>query len=802
MKPAAPEAPQVDPSLVPALPTPIAPSKDQASTAEGIAFFDRVKKYISNRQVYNEFLKLCNLFNQEIIDRDLLLYKAHNFIGSNADLMNYMRHWLAREKVDKTIENAARIPSGKVVLSNCRGLGPSYRLLPKRERLRSCAGRDEMCRAVLNDEWVSHPTWASEEGGFLAHRKNQFEEALHRIEEERHDYDINIEACLRTIQLLEPIAQQLKMMNEEEKYNYKLPPGIGGQSETIYQRVIKKIYDREKGCKVVDDMFKRPSAVVPILLGRLKQKAEEWKASQREWEKVWRQQTNRIFWKSLDHQGINVKSQDKRQFQPKALHTEIHARYEEQRRQRSIPRTIVPKYQFKYEFNDVDVIDDCCHLLLTYLRSKLSTSETDQMRLDTFLKTFIPTFFDIDREAFEEKLNDIEDASPPNEEAEEETNTDAESNNVRGRRGGKDGKKQDLRRGVLDPSKPGQRGRDGGDESGATTPDVQSNDEETQASAGTPTEQAARADPAEHRWMSYPTNGNETANLNEPFRRDDFHLYATSSIYCFFRMFQGLYDRLLNIKLREQQVHQDVNRAKIFKAANDLNLIDKAPTEYFADISASANYYKQAIRMCEDVVKGDLEQAQLEETLRRFYMQDGWQLYGFEKMLNSILRFALSILGGDSKDKSLDIINLFYKDRKEDETTHQNELTYRKQVEKYGKDGDIFRIRYVGPHYPKASAQLPLTTGRIVPPGQRMCRSSRRTTRPTKPMSLPRALGGPTTSPPTPCSIIPRAFPFRSSTCLTSAATCLSVPTRTICPRMMLRICMASISRSTTMTVW
>lgn len=64
-------------------------------------------------------------------------------------------------------------------------------------------------------------------------------------------------------------------------------------------------------------------------------------------------------------------------------------------------------------------------------------------------------------------------------------------------------------------------------------------------------------------------------------------------------------------------------------------------------------------------------------------------------MIAALLRFALQILVSDTKDKSLDIINLFYKDRKNSETTHQAELTYRKQVEKLIKDGDSFRIKYV-----------------------------------------------------------------------------------------------------------
>ncbi|KAE9992788.1 hypothetical protein EG327_007712 [Venturia inaequalis] len=48
--------------------------------------------------------------------------------------------------------------NGKIHLSNCGGLGPSYLLLPKAETNKKCSGRDELCNSVLNNEWVSHPT--------------------------------------------------------------------------------------------------------------------------------------------------------------------------------------------------------------------------------------------------------------------------------------------------------------------------------------------------------------------------------------------------------------------------------------------------------------------------------------------------------------------------------------------------------------------------------------------------------------------------------------------------------------------
>lgn len=274
------ELPPVSPTLVPSLPRPMAPLNTSASTAEEMAFFDRVKKHVANKQTYNEFLKICNLFTQEMIDKNTLMHKAFNFIGNNNELMNWFREFLKYDGSDEIIDNRPKTTSSKVTLSNCRGLGPSYRLVPtaaKQDMV--CSGRDETCMKVLNDDWSSFPTWASEDSGFIAHRKNQHEEALSRCEEERHDYDINIEACNRTIQLMEPIVNQIKLMSQDEQRAYKLPPGIGGMSETIYERVIKKIYGREVGTQVIIDMFAMPAAVLPLLVWRLNQKVEEWKAS-------------------------------------------------------------------------------------------------------------------------------------------------------------------------------------------------------------------------------------------------------------------------------------------------------------------------------------------------------------------------------------------------------------------------------------------------------------------------------------------------------------------------------------------
>ncbi|KAI9840969.1 MAG: Transcriptional regulatory protein sin3 [Sclerophora amabilis] len=700
-----PDMPIVSPTLVPALPEPIPPASSAGASTEEIAFFDRVKKFIGNKQTMNEFLKLCNLFSQDLIDKNVLVSKVGSFIGGNPELMTWFERFVGYDGKDEIIENKPR-PNGRVVLSKCRGNGPSYRLLPRRERLKQCSGRDEMCYSVLNDDWASHPTWASEDSGFVAHRKNVFEESLHRIEEERHDYDFNIEANLRTIQLIEPIAQQILFMSDEERANFTLMPGLGGQSTTIYQRVVKKLYGREKGQRVIEDLHAHPCAVVPILLNRLKQKDEEWKASQREWEKIWREQQQKMFWKSLDHMGINAKTADKRQFTAKTLLSEIQAKHEEQIRQRTAPWNSTPKHQFEYSFDDKGVVLDAVRLLLVFVEHTTNYNAADRQRLDLFLKDFIPKFFGLAQDKFEEDVNVASRRSPLDEEMEDVTPGSTDASSVRGRRA-VNGRKTDLLRGVLDRGRVGKSGAGEvdsptGHDSKESTPDVSpAVDDDGTGGA----EDSVAEDTTEDKWIEHPGSGaaRKTKPLgrdiprNEPFRRENFSLYCNSNIYCFLRMFQILYERLLRIKENEPIVSENVRRAKIHKPAQDLKLLDKRADDFFKYTGPGANYYQQVLEMCQDLIVQQVELVAFEELLRRFYMNCGWHLYALDKLLVGILRFALNIVSSDVKDKSNDIAQLFYKDREREETTHQTEINYRKQVEKLIKDGDVFRIVFNQP---------------------------------------------------------------------------------------------------------
>jgi paired amphipathic helix protein Sin3a len=99
---------------------------------------------------------------------------------------------------------------------------------------------------------VSNPTWQAEDGFVglirtsdvpadeekLSARKNDFEAALHRTEEERYEYDWHIEANLRALTILEPIAGKIAIMDPEDRATFRLKPGLNqGMAKTAYQAV-------------------------------------------------------------------------------------------------------------------------------------------------------------------------------------------------------------------------------------------------------------------------------------------------------------------------------------------------------------------------------------------------------------------------------------------------------------------------------------------------------------------------------------------------------------------------------------
>lgn len=691
---------ETTPTLVPGVPEPVQPPHKTSNLIEEIGFFDKVKKAIGSKQSYNEFLKIVNLFNQELIDKDTLIERVEGFIGSHLDLFDWFKTFVGFEDKPYHIENITH-KKHQLDLLLCKPYGPSYRKLPKAETYMPCSGRDEMCWEVLNDEWVGHPTWASEDSGFIAHRKNQYEEILFRIEEERHEYDFYMEANLRTIQTLETIANRISNMTPEEKASFKLPNGLGHTSQTIYKKVIRKVYNKDKGFEVIDALHDNPSVAVPIVLKRLKQKDEEWRRAHREWNKVWREMEQKVFFKSLDHLGLTFKQADKKLLTTKQLVSEISTIKSEQTNKRLHPLTPKAQKQLDYEFTDIEVLFDISKLVYVFLNSGSSYSASDKEKLHEFFKSFISLFFSIDSQitesALQQRLAQAANGVPNEKEgsdisaastASPAPTSDSENSRKRHR-------DTNLLKDVLRKSK-----------------QLKSRPDETPENSISPSHDSVANGAAEFEDDS--KNGDEDIDINEfdsgsdtwvqtslgenrkaeaiNDKRNIFNLFGNTNIYVFFRHLRVLYDRLLEVKNINEEVTNDIKSRSEVQFAKDLNLISNQLEDMGLQF-AKYDAYSQLLAFSERVIEGDVEHQWFEESLRQAYRNRAYKLYTVDKVTQALVKHLHTIV---SDSRTSEIMLLFEADRKSKTTSAKDQIIYRNNVRSHmSPDENMFRIEFV-----------------------------------------------------------------------------------------------------------
>lgn len=366
------------------------------------AFFDKVRKALRSPEVYDNFLRCLTLFNQEIISKSELLGLVSPFLSKFPELHRWFQDFLGPSSLPEgvplsTAQRSDRNQGGELAqeidLTSCKRLGASYCALPKTSEPKKCSGRTGLCREVLNDTWVSFPTWASEDSTFVTSRKTQFEEIIYRTEDERFELDVVIETNSSTIRVLEGVQKKMSRMPQEEVTRYKLDDCLGGNSPTIHQRALKRIYG-EKAGEIITGLKKNPSVAVPVVLKRLKAKEEEWREAQKNFNKQWREQNEKYYLKSLDHQAINFKPNDIKALRSKSLFNEIETLYDERHEQNeentsepiSGPHLILP-------YKDKTILDDAANLLIHHVKRQTGIQKQEKTKIKHILRQFVPDLF-------------------------------------------------------------------------------------------------------------------------------------------------------------------------------------------------------------------------------------------------------------------------------------------------------------------------------------------------------------------------------------------------------------------------
>ena len=319
---------------------------------------------------------------------------------------------------------------------------------------------------------------------------------------------------------------------------------------------------------------------------------------------MWREVDARNFYKALDHQGVNFKSADKKAITTKALVHEIETLVATQQQRRlamdpSLPR-LAPRSQLSFVMDDPGVCADILRLVAHYM-DRAALSDQDRHRLEHVCKTILPRMLGAGPDA----LADLLKRSDDEEEAEDVDNEEG----------------------------------DGDDDD----------------------EERARA-PAVETWhVHMPSTSTPHAVPTS------VQLFGNTTMYVFLRLWCLLYARLHRLK------HKDMaseHSPKVNPLAADLGLMDTASgpaglvnsiamrlpgskrPEHTAHLSEAdqaalalqpSQYYAVLLEVMARHLDHELDQASFEEAVRYMYTHDGYVVYTVDKVIQALVKSALSI---------------------------------------------------------------------------------------------------------------------------------------------------------------
>ena len=136
-------------------------------------------------------------------------------------------------------------------------------------------------------------------------RRNVYEEAMFRIEDERFEVDMAIERNAHAMRQIEPIADEVVILREGEESDGQPIGRLRYQLKnrtlnSIQINAIGRIYG-DKGDEVIEHLSRNPLGVLPIVYARLRQKDAEWRKQKNELMEKWRQGYEANYEGSMDY---------------------------------------------------------------------------------------------------------------------------------------------------------------------------------------------------------------------------------------------------------------------------------------------------------------------------------------------------------------------------------------------------------------------------------------------------------------------------------------------------------------------
>lgn len=228
----------------------------------------------------------------------------------------------------KTLQQVKNVEAATVCT-----LGPSYRLL-KNTKPATCSGRigmDSHLQSVLNDKWISYPSWSSEDSGTQAVKKSNLEEFHFKTEEERYELDIMADSNKTVLEELSKTIRDFEASSTEAKKNFQLDDCLNCTARATFIRTMTKVYPNNVH-SIIRAAQKNPGTGLATIYSNLLERDGAFYHFQHETNKAWRDALDKQLANHMTVLTSQQKGYDQKAFKWKPLINAIETNYEDNRK--------------------------------------------------------------------------------------------------------------------------------------------------------------------------------------------------------------------------------------------------------------------------------------------------------------------------------------------------------------------------------------------------------------------------------------------------------------------------------------
>ena len=292
--------------------------------------------------------------------------------------------------------------------------GTSYRIVPPHLLSEQSApvGLSKSIAGCLNCQYrvVSSISGESSSSSYVgASRKSYSLEYMHRIDDERFEFDMLLETNHSAIKSLDFIQKAIQRASDSELQTFDLRR-LSAVNYFNLKSATNRVYG-DKSEEILAGIFQYPKSAVPLVRSRLCARQEEWLHNKKVFCKTWNAISSKHALRALDFKGSAFKTTDTKHLRSKSLINDVEKIYrEEMYKTEQIPSCIaidlrkktadqniklphlVERYVDKMTINDAD------KLTIYYLKRNCS-NRNEKCRIKRLLKHLLKDLRYCDREA-------------------------------------------------------------------------------------------------------------------------------------------------------------------------------------------------------------------------------------------------------------------------------------------------------------------------------------------------------------------------------------------------------------------